>query len=93
MPLDGPGEQPGLLTQFLGIVLAKVALGGGSLVQSENIVCRLQLGHGDEADLLRLLVQVVFALGDVVYTDVAAIGGAGDALLDGAQLGDEGLGS
>jgi hypothetical protein len=95
VPLNGPGEQVGLLTQFLGIVLAKVAMGGGGLVEGENVVCWLQLGYGDEPNLSGYPVSTIVAHGVLVtlYTDVAAIGDVSDALLDDAQLGDEGLGA
>lgn len=51
MPLDGPRQQLGLLLQLLRIVLAEMdLLDLGSLVQSQDVVGGLELGHGDEAD-------------------------------------------
>ena len=51
VPLDGARQQVGLLAQLLGVVLAKVGVAGGILVQGEDVVGGLELGHGDEADL------------------------------------------
>ena len=52
VPADGAREEPGFLEELLDVVFAKVGLlRGGWLVQGEDVVCRLQLGHGDEADL------------------------------------------
>lgn len=38
MPLDGPGEDFGLLAELLGVVLAEMRLGGFALVQGENVI-------------------------------------------------------
>ena len=51
VPLDGAGKQGSFLAQFLGVILAKVRLRRGRLVEGQDVVCRLQLGDGDEADL------------------------------------------
>lgn len=51
VPPDGPREQLCLLRQLLGVVLAKVRLGRGLLVQGQDVIDGLQLGHGYEADL------------------------------------------
>ena len=51
MPLDAPRQQLRLLLQFLRIVLAKMNVFGlGRRVQCQNVVGRLQLGHGHEPD-------------------------------------------
>lgn len=41
VPVDGPGQQVGLLGEFLGVVFAKVGVGGGCLVEGEDVVCWL----------------------------------------------------
>lgn len=51
MPLNTPRQQLRLLLQLLGIVLAEMdVLDLGSLVQGQNVVGGLELGHGDEPD-------------------------------------------
>lgn len=41
VPVDGPGQQVCLLGEFLGVVFAKVGVGGGCLVEGEDVVCWL----------------------------------------------------
>ena len=51
VPLYALRQQLGLLTELLGVVLAKVQMQGGRLRQGQYVVCGLQLGHRDEPDL------------------------------------------
>lgn len=53
VPLDGAGQQVGLLREFLRVVLTKVGVWRGRLVQREDVVGGLELGDGYEADLVR----------------------------------------
>jgi hypothetical protein len=41
VPVDGPGEKLCLLGEFLGVVFAEVGVGGGSLVEGEDVDGRL----------------------------------------------------
>lgn len=51
MPLDGFGQDFGLLGEFLGVVFAKVSLVGRSLVKGENVVGGLEFGYCYKTDL------------------------------------------
>ena len=51
MPLYRPWQHCRLLGQLLGIILPKVFMLNGFFVESQDIVGRLELGHGHEADL------------------------------------------
>lgn len=55
VPADGARQQLGLLGELLGVVFAKVRVLGGGLVQRENVIGRLELGDGYEADLVTLV--------------------------------------
>lgn len=51
VPLDRFRQQLRLLAQLLGIILAKMRLLSGLLMQSQDVIHRLQLGHGHQPDL------------------------------------------
>lgn len=52
VPLDGAREQGGFLREFLGVVLAKVRVREGLLVEREDVVCGLQFGDCYETNLV-----------------------------------------
>lgn len=39
------------MSEFLRVVFAKVTVGGGRLVEGEDVIGGLELGYGDEPDL------------------------------------------
>lgn len=93
VPLDAPGEQLGLLAQLLLVVLAKVRLRG--LVEGQDVVGGLQLGHGHEPDLGSALAWAFDerSAGEwLMVSYIPALGGGGDPLADALELGDQGLG-
>lgn len=47
VPVDRPRQDFGLLGEFLGVVLAEVGVGRFALVNSEDVICWLELGDGD----------------------------------------------
>lgn len=51
VPVDGGGEEGSFLGELLGVVFAEVGVGGGRVVEGEDVVCWFELGDGDEADL------------------------------------------
>jgi hypothetical protein len=59
MPSYRAREDLGLFEQLLDVVLAEVSVCGiWGLVEGEDIVCRLELRYGYEADLGYVLAQV-----------------------------------
>ena len=101
MPLDRLRQQLRLLAQLLRIILAKVRLFGGLLVQCQNVIHRLELGHGHKPDLLLRGQPHVHPLrgrqtGDRLMgrkTHRSALGNSGYALADFLQLRDKSLSS
>jgi hypothetical protein len=64
VPADGAREQLGLVEELLDVVFAKVRVQGvRGLVEGEDIVCGLELGDGDEADLVGGVSGCVVGLG------------------------------
>lgn len=89
------------MSEFLRVVFAKVTVGGGCLVEGEDVIGGLELGYGDEPDLCVVsmstdgVVPLVFTMRAVgsASTYITAMGEGTDALLDRRQLRDESLGS
>lgn len=81
------------MSEFLRVVFAKVTVGGGRLVEGEDVIGGLELGYGDEPDLC-VVCQLTMSCrwylpcvpSGAAPTYITAMGEATDALLDRRQL-------